>query len=201
MALLPPALENLLRELRRLPGIGRRGAERVAIALLDAPATQAAALAEALARLRERTRPCSRCGNWAEAELCPICADPRRDARLVCVVERPSDLWAFEQSEAFDGLYHVLGGTLSPMDGVTAEDLRIDALEARMRRDGVAEVILATNPSVDGDATALYLARRLGALGARVSRIAQGIPLGGHLDYADAGTLRLALQGRRPMDA
>lgn len=201
MPALPRAFQDLLHELTRLPGIGRRGAERIVIHLLESSPEQALSLARAIERLRAEVRTCSRCGNWAEAELCPICADTRRDATLICVVERPGDLWAFEQSEAYNGLYHVLGGTLSPLSGVTAEDLRIGELESRIRDEAVQEVILATNPSVDGDATAHYLARRLASLGVRTTRIAQGVPLGGHLDYADSGTLRLALEGRRPLDA
>jgi recombination protein RecR len=199
MSALPRAFQELLHELTRLPGIGRRGAERIAVHLLEGKAEQAGALAGALEELHRRVRRCERCGNWSEAERCGICADARRDATVLCVVERPGDLWAFEQSEAFDGLYHVLGGTLSPLAGVTAEDLRIDALERRIDEDRVVEVILATSPSIDGDATAHYLARRLASPKLSITRIAQGVPLGGHLDYADAGTLRLALQGRRPM--
>ena len=200
MARLPPAIESLLHELMRLPGIGRRGAERMVVHLLDAPAERPAALAEALARLRRDVRWCELCGNWSEGERCGICTDSARDTSILCVVERPVDLWAIEESGAYRGQYHVLGGALSPLSGVTAEDLRIDQLEIRLRDTPADEVILATNPSVDGDATAHYLARRLAAIGIKTTRLAQGMPLGGHLDYADAGTLRLALEGRRPLD-
>lgn len=200
MPRLPAALENLLHELTRLPGIGRRGAERLAVHLLEAPAEQVHALAQALERLRREVRPCAVCGNWAEGETCSICADQRRVNGQICVVEHPPDLWAFEQSEAFGGRYHVLGGTLSPLSGVTAEDLSIQGLERRIKDEGVTEVIIATNPSVEGDSTAHYLARRLAPLGLSVTRIAQGVPLGGRLGYADAGTLRLALEGRRPLE-
>lgn len=200
MTRLPAALENLLHELTRLPGIGRRGAERLALHLLEAPAEQSAILAATIECLRREVHSCPVCGNWTEGALCAICADPGRCNGQLCVVERPADLWAFEESEAFRGRYHVLGGTLSPLAGVTAEDLHIDALEARLPRENIHEVILATNPSVDGDATAHYLARRLAATGVRVSRIGVGVPVGGHLDYADSGTLRLALEGRRPLD-
>jgi recombination protein RecR len=200
MRRLPKALETLLNELGRLPGVGRRGAERMAVHLLEAPPGRARALAEAIADLRDKVTACARCGNWSEDELCPVCADPHRDTRVLCVVERPGDLWAFEQSESFAGLYHVLGGTLSPMNGVTAGDLTIAALQRRVREEGIEEVILATNPSVDGDATAHYLGQLLAPTGVRLSRIAQGVPQGGHLDYADAGTLRLALEGRRRLD-
>jgi recombination protein RecR len=199
MTRLPDALEALLHELTRLPGIGRRGAERLAVHLLEADAEQPLALARAIERLRAEVRPCALCGNWAEGERCPICADPHRANGQLCVVERPADLWAFEAAGAFEGRYHVLGGTLSPLGGVTAEDLRIDALERRIGEESIREVILATNASVEGDATAHYLARRLAATGMQVTRIAQGVPLGGHLGYADAGTLRLALEGRRPL--
>lgn len=197
----PAALESLMHELTRLPGIGRRGAERMAVHLLDAPADQAHNLAKAIERLRKEVRPCVICGNWAEGEICSICEDARRANGQLCVVERPPDLWAFEQSEAYTGRYHVLGGTLSPLAGVTAEDLKIDELEKRIQEEGIQEVILATNPSVEGDATAHYLARRLAPQGVRVTRIAQGVPLGGHLGYADSGTLRLALEGRRALDS
>jgi recombination protein RecR len=196
---LPPALENLLHELTRLPGVGRRGAERLAVHLLEADPEQPAALARALERLRREVHPCVQCGNWAEGERCPICADSQRRGDQLCVVESPSDLWAFEETGAFEGLYHVLGGALSPLGGVTADDLRIDALDRRIAQGAVREVILATNASVEGDATAHYLARRLAPSGVRVTRIAQGVPLGGHLGYADAGTLRLALEGRHPL--
>ncbi len=199
MSRLPNALELLLHELRRLPGVGRRAAERLALHLLEAPPEEARSLARAIEQLRAEIRPCALCGNWTDAERCPICTDPRRESTQLCVVERPSDLWAFEQSEAYRGRYHVLGGTLSPLAGVTAEDLRIPELERRIAQEGVREVILATSTSVDGDATALYLARRLATLGVSLTRIAQGVPLGGHLDYADSGTLRLALEGRRPI--
>lgn len=200
MARIPAALENLLHELGRLPGIGRRGAERMAVYLLEAPPEQIATLAQAMARLREEVKPCPVCGNWAEGDLCAICANPQRKTNAVCVVERPPDIWAFEEAEAHHGRYHVLGGTLSPLAGITADDLRIADLERRIRAEGIQEVIVATNPSVEGDATAHYLARRLAPLGVRVTRLAQGVPLGGRLGYADAGTLRLALEGRRALD-
>lgn len=200
MVRLPSALEVLLHELRRLPGVGRRAAERLALHLLEAPAEDAAALARAIEQLRHEVHACKNCGNFTDGELCSICSDERRATGQLCVVEKPSDLWAFEQAEAYRGRYHVLGGTLSPLAGVTADDLRIDELEKRIEREQIKEVILATNPSVDGDATAIYLAHRLAPLGLKVTRIAQGVPLGGHLDYADAGTLRLALDGRRPVE-
>ncbi len=194
---LPPALEALVRELMRLPSIGRRGAERLALHLLESPAEQARGLAEVLASLHSEVRRCSECGNWSAMELCPICCDPARDPGVLCVVEKPADLWAFEEARFFNGKYHVLGGALSPLAGTTAEDLRIEQLETRINEGHVREVILATNPSVEGDATAHYLAQRLAREGLAISRIAQGVPLGGALGYADAGTLKLALEGRR----
>jgi recombination protein RecR len=197
MPALPPALDALIHELMRLPSIGRRGAERLALHLLESPPEMARGLAEALGRLHAEVHACAECGNWSAEERCGICNDAQRNPRLVCVVEKPADIWAFEAARAFGGRYHVLGGTLSPLAGVTAEDLRIGALERRIEREGVSEVILATNPSVDGDATAHYLAQRLARPGLSLTRIAQGVPLGGALGYADAGTLRLALEGRR----
>lgn len=194
---LPRAIEKLMHELTRLPGMGRRGAERVILHLLARPKEQAESLALALTELHLNVHPCPVCGHWSEGETCAICADQHRSSERLCVVEKPSDVWAFEQADAFEGRYHVLGGVLSPMAGITAEDLNIDTLERRIADEGVREVILATNPSVDGDATAHYLAGRLRGLGVAVTRIATGVPLGGHLDYADAGTLRLALNERR----
>ena len=199
MRRLPAAFERLLHELTRLPGVGRRGAERLAMHLLEAEQADNDTLADAITRLKREVLTCELCGNWSEGTLCAICADPQRATGQLCVVERPPDLWAFEQTGAFGGRYHVLGGTLSPLAGVTAEDLRIESLERRIAAEGIQEIILATNPSLDGDATAHYLARRLAASTLRISRIAQGVPLGSHLDYADAGTLRLALEGRRTM--
>jgi recombination protein RecR len=199
MRRLPAAFERLLNELTRLPGVGRRGAERLAMHLLESGQAQNDTLADAIARLRHEVLTCTLCGNWSEGERCAICADDQRATGQLCVVERPPDLWAFEQTGAFAGRYHVLGGTLSPLAGVTAEDLRIAELERRIADEAIREIILATNPSLDGDATAHYLARRLAGEGMAITRIAQGVPLGSHLDYADAGTLRLALEGRRSM--
>jgi len=199
MPSLPATIESLIHELTRLPGIGRRGAERIVTFLLDHPPEQAGALAKALEQLQS-IHPCENCGNWAESARCSICEDPRRDAHQVCVVERPPDILAFEQSAAFRGRYHVLGGTLSPLHGVTPEELNIDKLERRVRDEEIKEVIVATSPTVEGDATALYLARRLAPLGVEVARIGVGVPLGASLGYADAGTLKLALEGRRRLE-
>ncbi len=200
---LPPAIEKIIHELTRLPGIGRKGAERLVLHLLRERPENAQSLAGAIADLHNKVRHCQCCGNWAERDRCVICENEQRNPRRICVIEQPSDIWAFEQEEIYDGLYHVLGGVLSPMAGVTADDLAIDALEDRIEADDVEELIIATNPSVDGDATAHYLWQRLGAVGSgelKITRIATGVPIGGHLDYADPGTLRHALEGRRPLN-
>jgi recombination protein RecR len=201
MSKLPAVIESAIHDLSRLPGIGRRGAERIVTHLLEARAEQTHALSEALLRLRERIRPCRRCGNWTEADLCPICEDPSRESGRLCVVERPTDVYAFEQSGAFHGRYHVLGGTLSPLHGVSPEDLTIEALTRRVQAEGIGEIIVATSPTVEGDATALYLARVLRPHGVQVERIGLGLPLGASLGYADAGTLKLAFEGRRRLES
>lgn len=200
MAALPGPIEDVIEQLIRLPGIGRRGAERIVTHLLSAPTEQAETLGRFLLALGASVRPCERCGHWAEAELCVICADPGREAEQLCVVESSTDLFAFEQSGAFGGRYHVLGGRLSPLGGVGPEDLNMESLERRISAEGVREVILATSSTVEGDATALYLVHRLRPLGVEVARIGLGLPLGASLGYADPGTLKLALEGRRPME-
>jgi recombination protein RecR len=200
MAKLPGPIADLIEKLIRLPGIGRRGAERLVTHLLTAPEEQVESLADSLVKLRTQVNACQLCGHWCEGDLCTICADPaRREARL-CVVESSSDLFAFEQSGAFAGRYHVLGGRLSPLNGVTPEELNIERLMRRIRDEAIVEVIVATSPTVEGDATATYLARRIAPLGVEVARIGLGLPLGASLGYADAGTLRLALEGRRRLD-
>ena len=200
MASDPGPIEKLMERLVRLPGIGRRGAERVVAHLLDAPPGEAKALGEALIDFRAKVRTCERCGSWCEDKLCAICSDPRREEGRLCVVERPADLKAFEQSGAFHGRYHVLGGTLSPLHGVTPDHLNIDPLLRRIREEEIKEVIVATSPTVEGDATAHYLAQQLAPLGVEVTRIGIGVPLGANLSYADAGTLKLALEGRRKLE-
>lgn len=200
MASLPGPIAELIEKLIRLPGIGRRGAERLVTHLLAAPEEQVGALAEALAELRGRVKACSVCGHWSEGDLCAICGDPSRREPSLCVVESSTDLYAFEQSGAFSGRYHVLGGRLSPLGGVTPEDLNIERLLVRVRDESITEVIVATSPTVEGDATAMYLARRLGPLGVEVARIGLGVPLGASLGYADAGTLKLAFEGRRRLE-
>jgi recombination protein RecR len=196
----PAAVETLIEQLRRLPGIGRRGAERIVTHLLEAAPEQTRELTAALTALRDHVRNCTRCGSWCEGDLCRICDNPHRANGRLCVVERPPDLYAFEESGAFDGRYHVLGGTISPLGGVMPDDLNIESLLRRVRDENVQEVIVALSPTVEGDATALYLAQRLAPLGVSVMRIGLGLPLGASLGYADPGTLKLALEGRRRMD-
>ena len=193
-----PAVENLVAQLTRLPGIGTRTAQRLAFHLLRAPKDEAGALAGAIADVKERVRFCRECGNLTEEEVCGICRDERRDRTVICVVEQPVDLYSLERTHEYRGLYHVLGGALSPIDGVEPGDLRIDELVQRVERNGVAEVVLATNPNMTGEATAAYLADKLRGR-ARVTRLASGLPVGGDLEYADEVTLGRALSGRREM--
>ena len=193
-----PSVDNLIVQLARLPGVGRRTAQRLAFHLLKASEADALALADAIREVMERIGFCTECGNLAEEPLCPICADARRDRSLICVVEDPSDLVALERTHEYRGLYHVLGGALSPIDGVDPEHLRIAELVARVERGGVGEVLLATNPTMTGEATAAYLADRLRDR-TRVTRLASGLPVGGDLEYADEVTLGRALAGRREM--
>jgi recombination protein RecR len=197
-AMLSPAVQNLVAQLTRLPGIGTRTAQRLAFHLLQVPKAEALALADAIRDVKERVRFCRECGNLTEAELCEICEDARRDRTIVCVVEQPVDLVSLERTAEFRGLYHVLGGALSPLDGVEPEHLRIDELVRRVDRDGIAEVVLATNPNMTGEATAAYIADRLRGR-VRVTRLASGLPVGGDLEYADEVTLGRALTGRREM--
>jgi recombination protein RecR len=192
-------IEELTSELARLPGIGRKTAQRLTYHLLRQPASQSRKLAEALVALTERVRPCERCHNLTEMPLCALCADPRRDATTLCVVEEASDIASIERAGEFRGLYHVLGGRLSPLDGVGPDDLTIAALIGRMAPEGVQEVILATNPSLEGEATALYVQRQLAPRGVRITRIARGLPVGGDLEYADGVTIAQALAARREM--
>jgi recombination protein RecR len=193
-----PSVDNLIVQLARLPGVGRRTAQRLAFHILKASEADALALADAIREVKERIGFCTECGNLAEEPLCTICADARRDRSLICVVEDPSDLVALERTHEYRGLYHVLGGALSPIDGVDPEHLRIAELVARVEHGGVAEVLLATNPTMTGEATAAYLADRLRDR-TRVTRLASGLPVGGDLEYADEVTLGRALAGRREM--
>jgi recombination protein RecR len=193
-----PAVENLVSQLTRLPGVGTRTAQRLAFHLLRVPKDEAAALAGAIADVKERVRFCSECGNLTEEDVCEICRDTRRDQAVVCVVEQPADLISVERTHEYRGLYHVLGGALSPIDGVEPEHLRIGELLQRVERNGIQEVVLATNPNMTGEATAAYLADRLRGR-VRVTRLASGLPVGGDLEYADEVTLGRALSGRREM--
>jgi recombination protein RecR len=193
-----PAVDNLVAQLTKLPGVGQRTAQRLAFHLLQRPKQEALALAEAIEEVKERVRFCSECGNLTEEERCAICVDARRDHSLICVVEQPQDLVSVERTAEYRGLYHVLGGALSPLDGVEPEHLRIDELLKRVDRNGVVEVVLATNPNMTGEATAAFLADRLRGK-VRVTRLASGLPVGGDLEYADEVTLGRALAGRREM--
>ena len=197
-AVLSPAVENLVAQLTRLPGVGQRTAQRLAFHLMQVSKDEALALASALEEVKERVRFCRECGNLTEEELCGICVDARRDHALICVVEQPVDLVSLERTHEYRGLYHVLGGALSPLDGVEPTDLRIAELLQRVERNGIQEVVLATNPNMTGEATAAYLADRLRGR-VRVTRLASGLPVGGDLEYADEVTLGRALTGRREM--
>ncbi|MDH4044963.1 MAG: recombination mediator RecR [Gemmatimonadota bacterium] len=193
-------IEELTTELAKLPGIGRKTATRLTYHLLKQPAVAVTRLARTIDAVVERVRPCTVCGNLSETEPCVICADGRRDSTLICVVEEASDIGAIERSGEYRGRYHVLGGRLSPLDGVGPEDLRIGALEARLADGtGVREVILATNPSMEGEVTATYVRGLLETCGVRVTRIALGLPMGGELEYADGVTIARALAARREM--
>lgn len=194
-----PAIEELITEFGRLPGVGRKTAQRLAYHLLKTSEEDARRLARAVIRVVEEVEACSRCGNLSDSDPCELCADARRDSSRVCVVEEASDITAIEKSGHFDGLYHVLGGRLSPLEGIGPDDLNISALLTRLR-DGIGEVIIATNPSVEGEATATYLHRLMGEMeGVRVTRLARGLPVGGDLEYADGVTIAEAFSGRREM--
>ena len=193
-----PVVDNLVAQLSRFPGVGTRTAQRLAFHLLRVPKEEALALAQAIVDVKERIGFCRECGNLTEEELCTVCADERRDRSIICVVEQPVDLVSVERTHEYRGVYHVLGGALSPLDGVEPKDLRIEELLRRVERNGVAEVVLATNPNMTGEATASYLADRLRDR-VRVTRLASGLPVGGDLEYADEVTLGRALSGRREM--
>jgi recombination protein RecR len=193
----PPPLARLVDALERLPGIGPKTAQRLAFFLLKQPAAAARELATALIELKEQVRHCSSCFNVTDRDPCRICADASRDPGVVCVVEEPNDLLAMERTGEYRGAYHVLLGALSPLDGIGPDELKVRELLKRLEADGVREVILATNPNVEGEATAIYLAKLLRPLGLRVTRIARGLPVGGDLEYADEVTLARALEGRR----
>jgi recombination protein RecR len=198
-------VQDLIDELSRLPGIGPKSAQRVAFHLLKATPQDARRLAQAIVEAKDKVRLCRTCFNVSDQELCEYCRDPRRDPSLICVVQEPPDIAAIERTREYRGLYHVLQGAISPIDGVGPEDLRIGELLERLKApaadggDGVTEVILATNPNIEGEATAMYLARLIGPVGVRLTRLASGLPVGGDLEYADEVTLGRALEGRRPV--
>ena len=194
------AVQDLIDELGRLPGVGPKSAQRIAFHLLAAESVDVERLASTLRRVKSEVTFCTICGNVAEGERCRICRDPRRDPAVLCVVEEPKDVLAVERTREFRGRYHVLGGAISPIDGVGPDDLRIRELLARLADGAVTEVILATDPNLEGEATATYLARVLGPLGLTVTRLASGLPVGGDLEYADEVTLGRAFSGRRRLD-
>lgn len=190
-------VQDLIEEFAKLPGVGPKGATRIAFHLLNSDNAEVAKLAEILREIKEKVRFCKQCFNVAQNELCRICADPRRDQTLICVVEEPKDVLAIERTREFRGKYHVLGGAISPIDGIGPDDLRIKELMSRLSDDSISEVILATDPNLEGEATATYLARLLAPLGLKVTRLASGLPVGGDLEYADEITLGRAFEGRR----
>lgn len=199
MPVLPEPIRALTDALARLPGIGPRSAERIALHLVQADSAAVDHLAQTIVEARRRVRFCGICGALTEAETCDTCRDPRRDASVICVVERPVDIFSIEKSGGFHGRYHVLGGKISPVNGVGPEDLRLGQLEERLRREPVKEIVVALGTDVEGDATSFYLARRLARAGLTISRIAHGLPAGTGLEFADEVTLSRALEGRRQM--
>ena len=195
------AVQDLIDELGRLPGIGPKGAQRIAFHLLAAEPADVGRLAAALQRVKDEVKFCKTCGNVAEADQCRICLDPRRDETVICVVEEPKDVVAIERTREFRGRYHVLGGAISPIEGIGPDDLRVRELLQRLRDGTITELILATDPNLEGEATATYLARLIKPMDLRVTRLASGLPVGGDLEYADELTLGRALEGRRDVDA
>jgi recombination protein RecR len=194
----PRAVARLIEEFHRLPGIGPKTAQRLTFYLLRAPKDQTESLAQALTQLKDRVTTCAICSNIAEENPCAICRDEMRDRSMICVVEEPLDVLALERTREYHGLYHVLHGAISPVEGIGPEDLKVQELLTRLRRDpGVQEIVLATNPNLEGEATAMYLERLIKPLGIRMTRLARGLPVGGDLEYADEVTLTRALEGRR----
>jgi recombination protein RecR len=193
-------VQDLIDELGRLPGVGPKSAQRIAFYLLQADAVDVRRLVDALTEVKAKVRFCETCGNVAEGVQCRICADPRRDPTSICVVEEPKDVVAIERTREFRGRYHVLGGAISPIDGVGPDDLRIKELMTRLASGEITEIIIATDPNLEGEATASYLARFLRPMGLRVTRLASGLPVGGDLEYADEVTLGRAFEGRRLLD-
>ena len=194
---IPESLERLVQELARLPGIGQKTAQRLAFSILRYDQAKARALAEAVLQVKERIRFCRECFGFAEEERCPICADPRRDPHLICVVEQPGDIYVIERSGVFQGRYHVLMGTISPLDGIGPDQLKIRELAARLAREPAQELIIATNPSLQGEATALHLSRVLEGKAERITRLARGMPVGANLELTDDVTLSQAFSGRQ----
>ncbi len=199
MPLLPDSMAALIAALTRLPGIGPRSAERIALHLLQADSGEVRQLADAMLTARERVRFCETCGAFTEKPVCELCSDSRRDSSLICVVERPVDILSIEKSGTFRGRYHVLGGKISPLNGVEPDDLRINTLEKRLEHEPIREVVIALGTDVEGDATSFYLARRLVREGVKITRIAHGLPAGTGLEFADELTLSRALEGRREL--
>jgi recombination protein RecR len=195
-----PAVTALIEEFAKLPGVGPKTAQRLTFFLLRSPADQSRRLADALVRMKEQVTTCTTCFNITETDPCPICASQQRDHSVICVVEEPLDVLAIEKTETFRGVFHVLNGALSPMEGIGPKDLRIGELIARVQSGEVREVILATNPNYEGDYTAAYIAPLLKPQGVTITRLARGLPLGGDLEYADEGTLTRALEGRRAFE-
>jgi recombination protein RecR len=195
-----PALQDLMEALRCLPGVGPKSAQRMTLHLLERDREGAVTLSRALQQAVDRVDHCSRCRNFTELDICEICSDPRRDAATICVVETPADVLAVEQSGSFRGIYFVLMGHLSPIDGIGPEEIGLDKFQRRVVEEGITEVILATNPTVEGEATAYYLTDMLQPQGVSVSRIAHGVPLGGELEFVDGSTLAHAFSGRRPVE-
>lgn len=192
----PESVEQLVEQFAQLPGIGRKTAHRLALYVLKMEREEIVTLAKALVNVKDKVRYCSECSNITESDPCRICSNTRRDRRVICVVEEPSDVLALEKTNEFKGLYHVLGGALSPLDGIGPDDLRIKELLGRLSGTGMEEIILAMNPNVEGEATTLYLSKLIKPLGVRVTRIARGLPVGSDLEYADEATLSRALEGR-----
>lgn len=191
------ALQDLIDALGRLPGVGPKSAQRIAFYVLSRPKAEAELLAQALIDAKEKIRFCTKCGNIAQEELCSICRNPKRDQAVICVVEEAKDVGAIERTRSYRGLYHVLGGAIDPINGIGPEQLRLRELLTRLSGDSVQEIIIATNPNIEGEATATYLTRTISPLGLKVTRLASGLPVGGDLEYADEVTLGRALEGRR----
>lgn len=199
MQYFPPALERLVEQFARLPGIGNKTAQRLAFFVLSLPENETAAFAQAILEAKQTVTCCPVCQNLTDGGLCAICRNPKRDASVICVVADPRDVIAFERTREYNGLYHVLHGVISPMNHIGPDDLHIKSLVDRVAKGGVSEVIMATNPDTEGEATAMYLSRLLRPFGVKVSRLAYGIPVGSHLEFADDATLMRALEGRREM--